>query len=265
MLPPPAGRRAGAPAPSEAELLAALVKRMDALCEATRLLSLGPDRIFTFADADVLVRMYLPFADRDVIQRRVFGTAGFYEAKQLADIRPLVRPGAVVVDAGANIGNHSLYFALVCGAAVIHAFAPMRVTAGILKRNLALNGLEDRVIVHEVALGAASGTARLLRYPGQNIGAAAVDATEPGGYRVEPLDSFRLDRVDFLKMDVEGGFVAALEGAADTLARCRPPVWLELRPKLNEVEPGTAALAKLGYRYARRIAGSENDHLFLPG
>jgi FkbM family methyltransferase len=208
--------------------------------------------------------MYLPFAGSDVVQRQILRAGQFYEARQLADIRGLIAPGAVVVDAGANIGNHSLYFTLVCGAALVHAFEPMRVTAGILQRNIELNGLKDRVIVHNVALGRARGTAQLLRYPAHNIGAAAVDAGQPGRYPVETLDSFALDRVDFLKMDVEGSFVAALEGAAETLARCRPPVWIELRERHNEIEAGTAALAKLGYRYARRLAGSRNDHLFLP-
>jgi FkbM family methyltransferase len=253
-----------APAPTEAELLTLLVQRMQVLNDAVAALALGPDRVLTFAEADTLVRLHLPFAPRDDIQRVILRSGGFYEAKQLADMRPLIRPGAVVVDIGANIGNHSVYFALICGAARVHAFEPLRVASGILRRNLALNGIEDRVTVHELALGAASGTAELLRYPAHNIGAAALDARQPGAYPVAPLDSVGLERVDFVKMDVEGGFVAAIEGAAATLTRFRPPVWIELRAKLNEIEPGTAALERLGYGHARRIAGSPNDHLFLP-
>jgi FkbM family methyltransferase len=241
-----------------------LSHRIQGLTDAVSALSLGPDRVFTFAYADTLVRMHLPFAPRDVVQGQILRHGGFYETPQLAEIRPMIPPGAVIADIGANIGNHAVFFALLCGAARIHAFEPMRVTSGILRRNLALNGIEDCVTVHDVALGPASGTAALLRYPSGNIGAAAVDPARPGAYRVEPLDAFGLERLDFVKMDVEGGFVGALEGAAGTLARCRPPVWIELRERQNEIEPGTAALAKLGYRHARRIAGSRNDHLFLP-
>lgn len=252
------------PRPDTAAAIEALSHRIQGLTDAISALSLGPERVCTFAHADTLVRMHLPFAPRDDIQRHVLRHATFYEHAQLAEIRAIVPPGAVIADIGANIGNHTLYFALLCGAARIHAFEPMRVTSGILRRNLALNGLEDRVTVHDVALGPASGTASLLRYPAGNIGAAAVDLGQPGAYRVEPLDAFAFDRLDFVKMDVEGGFVGAIDGAAATLRRFRPPVWLELRPKANEVEPGVAAMARAGYRLAGPIARSPNDHLFLP-
>lgn len=241
-----------------------LSHRIQGLTDAVSALSLGPDRVFTFAYADTLVRMHLPFAPRDVVQGQILRHGGFYETPQLAEIRPMIPPGAVIADIGANIGNHAVFFALLCGAARIHAFEPMRVTSGILRRNLALNGIERQVRVHEVALGARSGRASLLRYPVRNIGAATLDPARPGPYRMEPLDAFALDRLDFVKMDVEGGFVGAIAGAAATLRRFRPPVWLELRPALREIEPGVEAMAGLGYRLAGPIAGSRTDHLFLP-
>lgn len=177
MQPPP---EPSSPGPDAAAALDALSFRIQALTDAVSALSLGPERIFTFAHADTLVRMHLPFAPRDDIQRHILRHATFYEHAQLADIRPLVPPGAVVADIGANIGNHTLYFALLCGAARVLAFEPMRVASGILRRNLALNGVEDRVTVHDVALGRESGTASLLRYPPGNIGAAALHPGRPG-------------------------------------------------------------------------------------
>jgi FkbM family methyltransferase len=252
------------PAPDWAAALDALSQKVQMLADAASALALGPDRILAFAHADTLVRLHLPFAPRDDIQRHILRHATFYEAAQLDQIRPLIPPGAVVADIGANIGNHTVYFALVCGAAEVHAFEPTRVGAGILRRNLALNGIERQVRVHEVALGARSGRASLLRYPVRNIGAATLDPARPGPYRMEPLDAFALDRLDFVKMDVEGGFVGAIAGAAATLRRFRPPVWLELRPALREIEPGVEAMAGLGYRLAGPIAGSRTDHLFLP-
>ncbi|MCS6931164.1 MAG: FkbM family methyltransferase [Acetobacteraceae bacterium] len=260
----PAAPNAAAPLPDSNTLLATLIDRVEALAAAVRVLSLGPERVFAFAESDTLVRMHLPFAERDAIQRAVLRSGGFYEARQLADIRALIRPGAVVVDAGANIGNHTLYFALVCRAAMVHAIEPGRVAGAILRRNVALNALEERVRLHELALGAAPGRASFVRYGAGNIGAATLGPDAGGTYPVAPLDSLGLERVDFLKMDVEGGFVDALRGAAETLRRLRPPVWIELRPKFGELEPGVRALGELGYRLARRIGNSPNDHLFLP-
>jgi FkbM family methyltransferase len=258
-------RPAAEPPPQETALLSTLLERVDSLADALRLLSLGPERVIAFAEADTIVRMHLPFAERDSIQRAVLRSGTFYEARQLADIRALIPPGSVVVDAGANIGNHTLYFALICGAALVHAIEPGRVAGAILRRNIALNGLEERVRVHSVALGAEKGRASFRRYPGGNIGAATIAADPAGPYPVMPLDSLALERVDFLKIDIEGGFLDALRGAAETLRRFRPPVWIELRPKFGEVEPGEQAFSELGYRRVRQIGNSPNDHLFLPG
>jgi len=84
--------------------MAELTARMNALVETMRVLSLGPDRILTLVESDSLVRMNLPFAGSDVVQRQILRAGQFYEARQLAHVRGLIAPGAVVVDAGANIG-----------------------------------------------------------------------------------------------------------------------------------------------------------------
>src|SRR5688572_2742373 len=87
-----------------------LLARLDDLVAPPLMQSLAADRILHFAASDTPVSMYLPYGAVDSIQRTILRNHAFYEAKQLAMAREHVRPGAVVVDAGANIGNHTIFF-----------------------------------------------------------------------------------------------------------------------------------------------------------
>jgi hypothetical protein len=81
------------------------------------------------------------------------------------------------------------------------------------------------------------------------------------------LDSFRFEQVDYIKIDVEGHEMAVLEGARDTLGRCRP--WLVVEALGGEQEKVRAFLAALGYRETNLpalagVAGSPHNLIFLP-
>jgi FkbM family methyltransferase len=250
--------------PQPPEIAQHLLSRLNELIRLQQLALLGPERVLEFAHLDNWVRMHLPLAGQDVIQKRILAQRSFFEPTQLADIRRHVAPGSVVIDAGANIGNHSLYFAMICRAKQVHAFEPMRVAFATLRKNIELNALQDTIVAHNVAVGAREGTADLLRYVEHNTGGTVLGLDRPGFYPVVPIDSLRLERCDFLKMDVEGGQIAALDGAAETLARCRPLVWVELRSKRSEFDAGNAKMQSMGYRLLRPVAESPDDFLFGP-
>lgn len=66
----------------------------------------------------------LPEAQDDYLQRMILRTRTFYEAKQLSAVADmgLVGPKSLICDIGANIGNHTVYFCKVLGAAKVLAF-----------------------------------------------------------------------------------------------------------------------------------------------
>jgi FkbM family methyltransferase len=172
----------------------------------------------------------------------------------------MIPPKAVVVDAGANIGNHTLFFSDVYGASQVYSFEPLRETFRILERNIALNRLINVTPINAV-LGEQPGRAQLGSYTAANTGQSSFLGGDAGGYEMTSIDSLGLERLDFLKMDVEGGHVAALRGARETLIRCRPLVWIELRQKHGEFATGSAALKSMGYRLKQSLG--PNDHLFV--
>ena len=228
--------------------------RLDELSVLQRISHLGPEKVFEFLCRDQKIHIHLPYAATDLIQRHILRTSSFFEMGLLERFRRHVPKGATIVDAGANIGNHTVYFSRICGARHIHAFEPMRETFKILARNAELNA-PDRIRCHNFALGASEGKADLLQYSAGNIGATRLEADDNGFYDVKALDSFQFPELHIIKMDVEGAQISVLEGARETLARHKPLIWIELLP--NDIEESHEKLTSLGYDRIEKLSNTD--------
>jgi FkbM family methyltransferase len=122
------------------------------------------------------------------------------------------------VDVGANIGNHTMWLAVICGLEV-YAFEPLMHEE--LLRNVDLNALAGRVTVLPVALGDATGYATHML----NGQLAFIDRLND--IPVKRLDDYELERVSVVKIDVEGMEPAVLAGAEQTIRRWCPTVYAE--------------------------------------
>ena len=176
---------------------------------------------------------------------------GEYSEQEVALYKQLLRPGGVVVDAGANIGALTVYFAQAVGAqGAVLAFEPQRVMFQMLCANLALNKIGN-VRVWQAGLGASAGQAsvRPLDYDTlSNFGDLTLRPEGPGEIvQVTPLDSLNLPRCDLIKIDVQGMEGEVLNGARATIARCQPLLYIE--NDIREKSPALiGALLALGYR-----------------
>ncbi|MGI9212661.1 MAG: FkbM family methyltransferase [Methylococcaceae bacterium] len=242
------------------ELLQQILQQMTALNNYQRYLALGPDKICQFMYADRLFNVYLPFSNKDLIQKQILMNNTFFELHYLRTIQPLIPANAVIIDAGANIGNHTLFFAGVCRARKVYSFEPLKEIFKILEKNISINGF-DQVMPINAVLGANPGYASLDSFIPNNIGATSFALGTEGNYEITTIDALNLDKVDFIKMDVEGAQQSALEGAKQTLTRCRPRLWIELRQKFGEYEPTANQLSSMGYRLERKLGS--NDFLFV--
>ncbi|MFC0003436.1 non-ribosomal peptide synthetase [Micromonospora siamensis] len=79
----------------------------------------------------------------------------------------VLRPGATVLDVGANIGMFSLFVHAACPDATIHAFEPVPSVAGLLRRNVAAFGVP--ATVHPFGLSRADGEVSFTYYPGYSM------------------------------------------------------------------------------------------------
>lgn len=148
--------------------------------------------------------------------------------------------GDVVVEVGANIGAHTAWFGRAVGpGGGVVAFEPQRVVFQTLCANVALNGLAN-VHCFQQAVGAQAGSIVVpLLDPAapNNFGGLELTHAFPAGDRIPlvRLDDLGLPRCKLLKVDVEGMELAVLQGAAGTIGRLQPVLYVENdRPHLAE-------------------------------
>ncbi|MGN6551301.1 MAG: FkbM family methyltransferase [Pararhizobium sp.] len=145
--------------------------------------------------------------------RTILGRHALPEVPERALIRPLLRDGMVFVDVGANVGVYSLHISSATkGTARVVALEPHPRTFAKLDYNCAINGF-DRVSRINAGAGEAEGEMTLFSDGGGNIGNASLLEAVGGGkerqtVRLRPLVSILaeqgIDRIDLLKIDVEG-------------------------------------------------------------
>ena len=206
------------------------------------------DPIIKFELGDRTYVFYLP--DRqDNLQRVIRETGAFDELEILADMLLRLAPGDLVIDCGANIGNHSIFLAGAAQATVI-AIEPYRHLYEILDRNIALNELDDRILPLNSALGAERGTGTVVYGSSVNLGRTRIE-TPPNGMGPEiaviPLDALELTApVKLIKIDVEGMEADVLRGAAGILERDAPFVYAEAHDE-TALDDMTRAVEPFGY------------------
>jgi len=173
--------------------------------------------------------MLYPMADQYV--GGSFQAYGEFSDGEVEAFRHLVQRGSVVLDIGANIGAHTVPLAQLTGpTGIVIAFEPQPILHQMLCANLALNSVPN-ALTHGVALSDQPGTCRIpiLNYGKPfNFGGVSMDMVSEGeSVPVSTLDRFQFQRVDFIKLDVEGFESKVLDGAAETLKRCRPALYVE--------------------------------------
>jgi len=155
---------------------------------------------------------------------------GEYSETELAMILGFVAPGAIVVEAGANIGAHTVPIAKAIGPeGRVYAFEPQRLVHNMLCGNLALNEIEN-VYALAVAAGNQSGQTRMpvIHYGADdNFGGVSLGGEAGEAVAMGTIDALRLDRLDLLKADVEGAEELVLRGAEATMRKTWPVLYLE--------------------------------------
>jgi FkbM family methyltransferase len=187
-------------------------------------------------------------------------TGWLFEKFLLSFVQQFVDPSKDVLDVGANIGNHAVVFSTYTSGRV-HAFEPQPLIYDILQTNVRSNN-----------------STNIITYP---FGASNVDATfqmnadysvpeNHGAFRIcdegsltircKPLDSLSLSNVGFVKMDVEGHELAALQGMKETLLS-RPPLMIEIHEDCPTRQETLNLIQSYGYTSYYKM--THCDYIFL--
>ncbi|MDP2330679.1 MAG: FkbM family methyltransferase [Reyranella sp.] len=165
---------------------------------------------------------------------------GSFEPNEFNFLDGLLKPGMVFVDVGANDGYYTLFAARRVGPeGRVVSVEPSSRERAHLERNLARNGIANVAIV-PAALGAAAGHADLRLahgvHTGHNtLGSFAHDDVVPARVERVPLETLDavvarlgLQRIDVVKIDVEGGEANVIAGARHVLTNMRPVLMMEM-------------------------------------
>jgi FkbM family methyltransferase len=186
-------------------------------------------------------------------------------------LRRHVRPDAVCLDIGANIGLTAVVLSLYSPAGRVYCFEASPRNARYLRRNLELNGIGNCVVV-ESAVGDGCGRVPFRETDfraGSHVAHGPADAPgEPSVISVPltTVDAFveahglAREKIDFMKLDVEGFEPAVLAGAAGTIEASRCPIFMEFNSwcllMLHNFSPVAFAAALLGSFSVERVEES---------
>jgi len=164
----------------------------------------------------------------DGIQRDIF--FNLYERRECQLIRRHIKPGDTCFDIGANVGFYATQFStLVANSGKVHVFEPDGRNVQKLRRNLELNHLQDRVTVNQTAVSSQTGVASFSLTSPENTGWGRI--TSDSGIQTIEVPTVTLDdyvkangieKIDFMKIDIEGHEFGLFEGARNCFQRKIP-------------------------------------------
>ena len=153
---------------------------------------------------------------------------GSYEYEKQRDFQRAIKPNDIVYDIGANVGFYALLSSITVGAeGHVYAFEPLPSNLRDLRKHLEINHISNCTVI-EAAVSSTEGEARFD--PSSNRCEGRLSETGSILVRKVTLDSLlsrgSIERPSLMKIDIEGEEVECLRGAAQTIRRYRPLIFL---------------------------------------
>lgn len=179
-------------------------------------------------------RFWIPAKDQYIGKSlRLYGE---WAESEIELIAKLVRGGDVVVEVGSNIGSHTVPLAKMVGAAgSVFAFEPQRLIFQVLCANLMQNGITN-VFPHNCAVGRLESKVNVPDVnlsQEYNFGGVRVGSRNGIATPLVTIDSLKLEKLDFLKIEAEDFEPEVLLGAMATIDRFQPSILLEYNPHMR--------------------------------
>lgn len=144
-----------------------------------------------------------------------------YQIRKLREAMRWCKQFNNAVDVGAHVGLWSMHLAEKFDT--VYAFEPMRVFRECFGRNVE----QENTVLYPYSLGNCDADVAMVYDPADSGG---THVGGDGDVKMRTLDSFAFDDVGFIKIDCEGYELQVLQGAVETLKRCRPCVIVEQKP-----------------------------------
>lgn len=172
--------------------------------------------------------------------------------------------GRVVVDGGAHVGTFSL-MAIMLGAKKVYAFEPVIPTYELLRKNIEINKLQDRIIATNKALGDKNETRKIyFTSPSNGFSSltAMQNATSQDVEIVRLDDALKGGEVGFIKLDTEGWEEAVLNGARESIKTHGPVLSMAAYHKPTDVETLPRTVRSINPAYGIRVNHFSEEDLY---
>ncbi|WP_299686828.1 FkbM family methyltransferase [uncultured Tateyamaria sp.] len=185
----------------------------------------------------------------------------------------LLKPGDVAIDVGANVGTHTVHLAQLVSNGHVYAFEPQSLTHAILRANIVRNKLRN-VTTFPFAASDTTGNVLAMHLPVASTFNSGIAAVSDGGKLGDKTITYRIDDLDipptrFIKIDVQGSELRALQGAAALIARDTPILFVELEEQHlkalgTDTQQVMEHLLGLDYVLFRVLTDYPCDHVCVP-
>lgn len=208
-------------------------------------------------------------SNHDATYKNIHSNNTFYEIQYLRFIHQFYstlfnnsKP-IVVVDIGANIGNHSIFFSKILGAQVF-AFEPYKQSYVVLQENIKLNNVENLVVARNAGIAAQTKTIGIVKETKNMCGCTEWWYDSMSDTKCYALDHIFQHPIDFIKIDVQGMEMEVLKGAQQLINEYSPIIMIEttrLGGEIVNLKQFENWLVENDYEYLNRKIFKNNTHL----
>jgi FkbM family methyltransferase len=218
---------------------------------------------------------YLPTdAVNDIVANTIINNQIF--EKEVVDLAAkYIKPNTAVLDVGSNFGQMSILFSnLVGDEGKVYAFDADNWVFEILKKNIDANNKNDKIIPHFGAVHNVND--EILYFPVQDFekfeayGSYGIDYNATKGREVKSftIDSLNIqEEISFMKIDIQGGDLQAMQGAINTIAKNKMPILFEYEYNFEDdyhlsLQDYIDFVQSINYKFHKNING--HNYLIIP-
>jgi FkbM family methyltransferase len=199
--------------------------------------------------------------ENDLIGRFI-NKHGFWEPHLWNVYTRLISPNDVILDAGANIGFHTIQFAKL--GKKVYAYDPQPIIYNLLCTNILFNGVTDKVEQYKLGLSDKPGIIKMQPLQecdqldgSHNYGGRGLVSNDKGEEEVE-LTIFNKD-INVIKIDIQDSEIYAFRGMEDVLDRCEPWIMFENYEDQDNSKLVLDFLLNKDYIVYRSMVGNKED------
>jgi FkbM family methyltransferase len=205
------------------------------------------------------VKMML-FESPETISDEIFSKRNFYEYELFDKWKHYFPSDGLMLDIGANIGNHSLMYNHFFPDLEIWAFEPIFENFKLLKENT--ENIQN-ILAFNSAVGCRTGVVNFSNRLTNNSGTYTISRIAENQSLLLALDDIEFNdkKISFIKIDVEGHEQACIEGMKNLLQKHKPLIWIEDYPHAMGLEQNNSIKVLMEYGYYQVDFFSDANYL----